>query len=94
MRSRILRHNASALRLGQFSNFCEKLRKNLYSRIVIDMRRCILMGCALAAVGGGVGGGDGGGCEPLMVQPKDKASSRRSFYLGFCCLDYIAFSFH
>lgn len=42
LRSRIFRHNASALRFGQFSNFCEKLLKNLYSRIVTDMRRCIL----------------------------------------------------
>lgn len=41
-RSRILRHIASALRFGQFSNFCEKLLKNLYSRMVIDIRRCIV----------------------------------------------------
>lgn len=100
MRSRILRHNASALRFGQFSNFCEKLRKNLYSRIVIDMRRCILMGCALVAVGGGGdGGGDPGACETLMVQPKDIANPRKSFCLFFSCfyfrnLDFIAFCFH
>lgn len=42
LRSRIFRHNASAFRFGQFSNFCEKLLKNLYSRMVMDMRRCIL----------------------------------------------------
>lgn len=52
LRSRILRHKASALRLGQFSNFWEKLLKNLYSLMVTDMRRCILarVGSAVLAL--------------------------------------------
>lgn len=41
--SLIFRHKASALRLGQFSNFWEKLLKNLYSRMVMDIRLCIFV---------------------------------------------------
>lgn len=41
--SRILRQSASALRIGQFSIFVEKLRKKRYSFNVTDIRRAILL---------------------------------------------------
>lgn len=41
--SRILRHNASAFRIGQFSIFVENDRKNRYSFNVTDIRRAIIL---------------------------------------------------
>lgn len=42
-RSRIFRQSASAFRIGQFSIFVEKLRKNRYSFSVTDIRRAIVL---------------------------------------------------
>lgn len=82
LRSRILRHKASALRLGQFSNFWEKLLKNLYSLMVTDMRRCILasVGSAVLALST---------CVTVSKEEKEEASSALCFlfYFFFGCLN-------
>lgn len=82
LRSRILRHKASALRLGQFSNFWEKLLKNLYSLMVTDMRRCILasVGSAVLALST---------CVTVLKEEKEEASSALCFLFIFSWLSKL-----